>query len=35
MLDAEYNLTSGELVEEAMQCFICRGVGAVYVYPTR
>jgi hypothetical protein len=35
MLDAEYDPTSGELVEEAVPCFICRGFGAVYLYPTR
>jgi hypothetical protein len=35
LADAEYDPQSGELVEEAIRCFICRGSGAVYVYGLR
>jgi hypothetical protein len=29
MLDAEYDLTSGELTEERAPCFICKGAGKI------
>jgi hypothetical protein len=32
LADAEYNPSTGELVEESVRCFICRGEGTVYVY---
>lgn len=35
LADAEYDPETGELVEEALPCFICRGSGAVYLYPRR
>ena len=33
LADAEYDPETGELVEEAVPCFICRGSGVVYLYP--
>lgn len=30
--DAEYDPTTGELVQEVATCFICKGVGEVSVY---
>jgi hypothetical protein len=32
LADAEYDPATGELVEESIRCFICRGMGTVYVY---
>jgi hypothetical protein len=29
MLDAEYDPTSGELIEERAPCFICKGAGKI------
>lgn len=35
LADAEYDPETGELVEEAVRCFICRGERVVFVYPER
>jgi hypothetical protein len=35
LADAEYDFESGELVEESVPCFTCRGERVVFVYPER
>jgi DnaJ-class molecular chaperone len=32
LLDATYDHTTGELVQEVAACFICKGAGEVSVY---
>ena len=32
LVDAEYDPTTGELVQEVAACFICKGAGEVSVY---
>jgi len=36
LVDAEYDYTTGELVEEVTDCFVCRGRGTVplFLYAT-
>lgn len=35
LADVAYDYETGELIEEAVRCFICKGSGSVYVYPKR
>jgi hypothetical protein len=32
LLDAEYDFETGELIQESIECFICKGAGEVSVY---
>lgn len=36
LLDAEYDPTTGELVQEVAECFVCKGEGTVssFLYAT-